>query len=82
VLHALPHAPQLAGSALSSVHVPLQSVATIGHEATQRPMMQACVPVHALPHAPQLAGSWRSETHAPAHRTEPAGQTQTPLAQP
>jgi hypothetical protein len=49
--HLLPHDPQLALSAVRSVHDPPQTV--VGH-VTQVPLLQTSPFKHALPHDPQL----------------------------
>lgn len=50
----VPHAPQLKGSALSSVHMPPQ---TEPEHAPQEPSTQDSLGAHFLPQAPQLNGS-------------------------
>jgi hypothetical protein len=83
---AMPQPPQLLGSLLVSVHVPLQSVCPDGQPppplATQVPLEQVVPEPHTLPQLPQLLGSLARVTQAPAHSTVPDGQliTQVPPA--
>jgi hypothetical protein len=55
----LPHAPQLFGSLVVSVQVPLHSVCPVGQPVppVQVPPVQVCPEAQALPQAPQLFGS-------------------------
>jgi hypothetical protein len=65
VRHAVPHAPQFAGSVEVSMHVPPQS-ASGGRQvlvATHAPAVQTWAAVHATPHAPQFASSLEVSTH-------------------
>lgn len=50
----VPHAPQLRGSARSSVHMPPQ---TEPEQVPQEPFTHESPGAHLLPHAPQLNGS-------------------------
>ena len=80
--HALPHAPQFAGSLFSSTHAPEHAVRPVPHPAEQTPLRQSGVaPEQTVPHAPQFAGSDDTSTHAPPHARVPTGQTHALPAQ-
>jgi hypothetical protein len=66
------HAPQLAGSVMTSAHTPLQAVVPAGQ--AQWPETHAAPTGHAMPHAPQLFGSW-------VVSTQPFGQLVSPIPQ-
>jgi hypothetical protein len=53
-VHALPHAPQFAGSSVLSTQTPLHTTLPFGHVVVQALLSQTCVESHALPQAPQL----------------------------
>ena len=63
--HAFPQAPQFAGSAATSVHVPPQSISEPGQPHI--PALHAVPAAHALPHVPQFALSVFVLTHAAPH---------------
>ena len=61
VAHALPHAPQFAGSLDGSTQAVPHVIWPAGH--TQAPALQVCPMPQALPHAPQFAPSLMTSTH-------------------
>lgn len=61
---AAPHAPQFAGSAVRSEHVPPQLVVPDGH--THLPAVHVADCLHWTPHPPQFCVSVRVSTHEPA----------------
>lgn len=83
--HALPHAPQLAGSVMTSGHVvaaPVpHAVRPALHMTAHPPALHVGAPpvgaVQTVPHAPQLAMVEVRSTHAPPQRVSPVGH---PLA--
>ena len=54
-MHAVPHAPQLARSLVTSRHDPEQLVSPAPHDVTHAAPEHTWPAGHALPHAPQLA---------------------------
>ena len=72
-VHALPHAPQLAGSLGSDEQRLPQAVCPIGHESTQVPSMQTWAREHALPQEPQLSRSVRGSTQVRGEAAPPSG---------
>jgi hypothetical protein len=62
-----PHAPQLFGSAVTSMHCPLQSLKPAGHK--HLPPLQDFPPPHASPQPPQFSGSVFSLTQLSPHAT-------------
>jgi hypothetical protein len=77
-VHAVPHAPQLAGSVSVSTHMLAQSVSPVAHIAAQLPAVQTSPDAQAVPHVPQFPGSVSVSTHAPPHEVSPVGQPQLP----
>jgi hypothetical protein len=69
--HWNPHVPQLAGSLLSTVQIPLQLVVPLVHVVAQALFEQTWPVVHAAPHAPQLAGSLLSTVQIPLQLVVP-----------
>jgi hypothetical protein len=74
----MPHAPQLALLALTSVHTSPQQVVPPGHitppqrgDATQRPWSHVSPGLQVLPQAPQLVGLLVTSTHASPQQAEP-----------
>jgi hypothetical protein len=81
-VHAVPHPPQLSGSAVVSTQAPPHSLNGEVHAPTHSPAWHWGVePEHAVPHAPQFFGSAPSSLHVVpqafwpcAHEHEPATQ--------
>ena len=72
--HALPQAPQFAGSIPSLTQRLPQSAWALGHMVVQAPETHASPVAHALPHPPQLAGSVWVVEHTEPHSFCPVGQ--------
>jgi hypothetical protein len=70
--HALPHAPQFAGSDWALTHAPPHRLAPPGHTQAERVHADPCG--QATPHPPQFVASLVRSTHAPAQAVVPAGQ--------
>lgn len=66
----MPHAPQFAGSLVTSTQVPPQSVIAASH--THAPAVQICPPVHATLQPPQLFTSDVVSMHEPVQSTSGA----------
>jgi hypothetical protein len=79
-LHAVPQAPQLAGSLFGSTQRPLQMVSPAGHVAVHIPFTHACPTPHAVPQRPQLRLSDWVLVHAEAPPSPVAGHKVWPIA--
>lgn len=69
-VHALPHAPQWAGSLFRSVHAPSQADMGALHVSSHLPATQLAVPAPSgqwLPQLPQLSGSVARSAHTLPH---------------
>lgn len=64
--HAVPHAPQFAGSPVKSEQDPPQFVVPCGH--AHLPAVHVAVLLQTTPQPPQLVVSLRMSTHAPAQK--------------
>lgn len=78
-VHVLPHSPQLAGSAETSMHAPPQHASPSGHGAPvvphwQTPSRQVSPGPHARPQSPQLAGSTDTLEHRSTQHCCPVRQ--------
>jgi hypothetical protein len=62
---AVPHAPQLAGLDVVSMHTPPHDIVVPEQLAMQLPLLQTSPAPHAWPHEPQFEGSVPSATHVP-----------------
>jgi hypothetical protein len=62
--HGVPHAEQLFGSLVVSVHCCPHGTWPMGQVPVQAPEEQTSPDLHAFPHAPQFKGSDPSVTHA------------------
>jgi hypothetical protein len=82
LVHARPHAPQLA-VVLSAMHAPPHTVAPLGHDAPHTPPTQVALPFTGAPHAvhddPHNVTDV-SDTQLVPQRCVPLPQTQLPIA--
>jgi hypothetical protein len=80
--HAVPHAPQLRGSAVVSTQPPTHETNGAAQAPTHAPAWQRAAFVsQSVPHAPQLSGSLASAAHALPQIWPACGHTQVPFVQ-
>lgn len=80
-VHLVLQTPQLFGSVMVFVQVPLHDVCPGRHAAApeQDPLVQGCPVAHALPQLPQLDGSEDGVTQMPEHKV-PGHESVSPAA--
>jgi hypothetical protein len=79
--HAIPHAPQFAGSRVTSTQLPAQATVPVGQTLVHAPAPQTWPAGHVIPHDPQWLGSVAVDTQTPPHSCVPAGQAHAPSTQ-